>query len=452
MSLRLLYMYLTTPIACVIGLWRPFYGLLCLIFLYYFRPDIWNMPGWFRPIQWITISVGIGWIARTRTIRFNAIMGFSLFLLLAQLASAIAAHSSQDEALSAVNTISKLMIVQWLTLQLVDTPKKLNQFLWANIFGMLWNMKIVMVVGLRGGGGDDFRVNVAVGQGGGANYLAMIFVMFMPFLFLRWQSGARWEKRWALFFIPVVLLCIVFTGSRGGLLALGCVLIHGVLRSRRKFLGLVLAALSALFVWQMLPEGQKDRFAQGVGAEGKRDFASESRILLWKGGVNMFRDRPLLGVGPDNFPILSPKYAGFYASKNYEPYIPGKVKRGFVAHSTWAQTLAEGGILSIVPLLTIVILCFVAIRSARKDMGRDGPEAMEYRLHCGALEGLMIAMVVGSTFGSHIKLDPFWWYIGAMSALGTNASLAKHRASDDRRWQRLQARVPAPPRLSQSAR
>jgi O-antigen ligase len=439
-SLRFLYMLLTTPIACAFGLWRPFVGLLSLIFLYYFRPDIWNMPKWFRPIQFITISVGLGWLMRAKSFRLDSTMGFSLFLLLAQLASAVMAVRSSDTAFTAVETLAKVMTVQWLTLQLVTTSAQVNLFLWANIFGMLWNMKTVMVVGLRGGGDGDFRVNVAVGQGGGANYLAMLFVMFLPFLLIRFQTGRKWERMWSLGLIPIILMCIVFTGSRGGFLALGVVLLHAIVRSRYKVLGLVLAGLAAAFVWNLTPETQKTRFTRGVGAEGTRDWSAESRIRLWEAGWNMFKDHPLLGVGPDNFPLLSPRYAGFYAGKNFERYIPGVEKPGFVAHSTWFQTLAEGGVLSFVPLATILILCWVILGRVRKTMPRDTAIGRELYSHSVALEGCLLAMVVGSSFGSHMKLDPFWWYIGAIGALGLNAGEFEEALREKKRREALLGR------------
>ena len=51
MSLRLLFMLLYAPSACVAGLTKPFWGLLALVAMYYFRPDVWGAPSWFRPVM-----------------------------------------------------------------------------------------------------------------------------------------------------------------------------------------------------------------------------------------------------------------------------------------------------------------------------------------------------------------------------------------------------------------
>ena len=43
MSLRFLFMLIGfTPAAVGSSLWKPFVGLCFLVFLYYFRPGIWN--------------------------------------------------------------------------------------------------------------------------------------------------------------------------------------------------------------------------------------------------------------------------------------------------------------------------------------------------------------------------------------------------------------------------
>ncbi len=424
-SLRLAFMLVATPVACALGLWRPFWGLLCLIFLYYFRPDVWGMEAmpWFRPILWITIAVAVGWATRVRTFRFHGLLGLSLLVLLAHLVSSFTAVMDRDLALSCTTVLSKLMVVQFLALQLIDTPRKMTQFLWANILGMAWNMKTILVLGITGEGiKDDVRVDVAVGQGGGANYLAMLLVMFLPFLFLKFQNGTRKERQVSMAFGLAILLCVILTGSRGGFVALGITLFYILLQSNRKILGGLAVVFAAIVFFVVVPQTHVDRFMSGVGdAEGKRDFAAQSRIHLWNAAIRMFKEAPVLGVGPDNFQMLSPRYVGFYSGSSQTEYKPGVDEGGFVAHSTWFQTLAEGGLLSAIPFFLIFPIVFLTLRRARKLIPLSAPGGREYYTHSVGLEGLFVAFVIGSTFGSHIKLDFLWWYLGAASALYLNA-------------------------------
>ncbi|MAG57459.1 MAG: hypothetical protein CMJ83_14300 [Planctomycetes bacterium] len=424
-SLRLVFMLLYTPAAMTVSLGRPFWGLLMLVFLYYFRPEIWGAPEWFRPILWITISVGIGWAVKVRSFRFHPLMGVSLIVLLATLAGALTANSSTDAALDATWVLTKLLIVMFLTMQLVDTPKKINQFLWANVVGMLWNLKTILVVGARGG--DLERVNVAVGQGGGANYLAWVLVMMLAFLFTRFSSGSKKERTFIFALFPLYVLGAVFTGSRGGILQLFAVMTYLVLRSNRKVLGLTAGVLVAAILIVALPDAQWARLKRGVGPEEQRDFSAQSRVLLWRAAWTMFRESPVLGKGIDNYPLLSPRYAGFFAGKSPRPYEPGATGRGFVAHSTWFQTLAEGGIAVSLPFFALFPMAFLAMWQTRR-LPYDRRLRRRFVDMAVAMEGILIATIIASTFGSHMKIDFLWWFFGLFAAIHLTAEDAVVRS------------------------
>ncbi len=418
MSLRFLFMLMYTPTACAVSLWRPFYGLLMLVFLYYFRPEIWNAPTWFRPILFITVACLIGWAMHVRTLRFHPLMAVSLACLLGTLAGALMAKGDREVALGATWILTKLMIVQFLTMQLVDTPKKINQFLWANVSGMLWNLKTIIVTGA--GGGDLERVNVAAGQGGGANYLALVLIMMMPFFAMRFQHGSRREKMFILVLFPFYVLGAVFTGSRGGILQMMAVMSYLIFKSKKKAVGFATAALCGIIVLTFLPQAQWDRLKQGVGPSETRDFAAQSRILLWKAGWTMFREDPALGKGMDNYPLLSPRYVGFYAGRTPRPYTPGSRGPGFVAHSTWFQALGEGGLAMSLPLFALFPMAFYFLWKTRK-VALKPPWNQEFYVISISMAGLWIAFCVGSTFGSLMKIDFLWWYMGLTAAIHLTA-------------------------------
>lgn len=418
MSLRFLFMLMYTPAACVVSIWRPFYGLLMLVFLYYFRPDIWNAPSWFRPILFITIACLIGWAVHVRKFRFHPIMAVSIGCLLGALASALFANADREVALEGTWVLTKLMIVQFLTLQLVDTPRKINQFLWANVAGMLWNLKTIIVVGA--GGGDLERVNVAVGQGGGANYLALVLIMMMPFFAMRFQFGTKREKSFIFLLFPFYVVGAVFTGSRGGIVQMAAVMSYLILKSRKKLVGFATAGVCAVLVLMFLPETQWDRLKQGFAPAEQRDFAAQSRVLLWRAGWTMFREDPVFGKGMDNYPILSPQYAGFYAGRSPRKYTPGSTGSGFVAHSTWFQGLGEGGLVMCIPLFALFPMAFYFLgRSRRVPLAPKLRQ--EFYVVSVAMSGLWIAFCVASTFGSLMKIDFLWWYMGLTAAIHLTA-------------------------------
>jgi hypothetical protein len=65
------------------------------------------------------------------------------------------------------------------------------------------------------------------------------------------------------------------------------------------------------------------------------------------------------------------------------------------------------------------------------------------------LQGIFIAFIVSSTFGSHFKIDFMWWYFGAAGALQLiTESEVRKVALQRRREAALAASEPAEPALS----
>lgn len=145
----------------------------------------------------------------------------------------------------------------------------------------------------------------------------------------------------------------------------------------------------------------------------------------------------------DNYALLSPRYVGFYAGRTAAPYQPGVRGPGFVTHSTWFQTLAEGGLLTAVPFFGMLILAWFCTMRVKRSKVISGA-ADQLRAHATALQGMLIGIVITSTFGSHMKIDFVWWYAGLASALVLIMEQEKRAA---RRIEASQVAVEAPGEL-----
>ena len=170
----------------------------------------------------------------------------------------------------------------------------------------------------------------------------------------------------------------------------------------------------------------------------KRGFAANSRLDLWKAGWAMFLESPITGVGHDNYQLLSPRYTGYFAGKTPIPYRPElegtKGHRGFVAHSTWFQSLADGGLVSSIPFFALFLLCYVALRRTRR-MPLPPAEKREVYLISQIYELTLLAFIIASTFGSHMKIDFLWWYFGGVAAFEI---IVRQQVSQ---WQQIQRQV-----------
>ena len=413
MSLRFVFMAFFTPTAMFMGVARPFVGLLMLVFLYYFRPEVWGAPDWFRPIQFITLSVTAGWFMSVRTFKMPTIMVAAALTILAIVGSAFSPAANREAALAGASVLAKIVLVMFLTVQLVDSPKRINQLLWINVVGMIWNLKTILVSSME----SLERVNVGVGQGGGANYLAMVLVMQLPFLAMKTQYARGRERIFAFILAPVYVLCLVKTGSRSGLLALAVVVALIILRSRQRLVGVALSTILVGIVLIFLPPAQWARLKQGLGiGDVQRDGAAEARIALWGAGLKMFRENPIVGKGYSNFQRLSPRYAGIAAGRSAQAYRMGKKgQRGFVAHSTWLQTLAEGGLMTALPFFGMFLIGLFALQRTLK-LNLPPPYRRQFKVYVTSIQGMMLAYMVCGTFGSYIHMDFLWWYLGLAGA------------------------------------
>jgi len=78
-----------------------------------------------------------------------------------------------------------------------------------------------------------------------------------------------------------------------------------------------------------------------------RKVPLESRIDIYRGTLQMIADRPLLGVGPGNFPLVYPRYR----DKKLIAFINE-------THNDYLQFASEMGIFSLVAFLVLLFLYF----------------------------------------------------------------------------------------------
>jgi hypothetical protein len=141
------------------------------------------------------------------------------------------------------------------------------------------------------------------------------------------------------------------------------------------------------------------------------------RPLLWRAALDLWRSRPLLGVGPDNYRRL------------YEDVI-GPVSRGRTysdtrihANSLYFETLADLGLAGIAALLWIALALLRALRDA-SARGRIGG------LGCGMAAG---AFFVHGCFDYFFEFTPlfglFWMVLGLTAASARGPRLATQQGS-----------------------
>jgi O-antigen ligase len=192
---------------------------------------------------------------------------------------------------------------------------------------------------------------------------------------------------------------LYFTGSRGGLIAYGGMLVVSLwfLKPRRVAILRVLlaAALSVAVVLSLQRES-----AGGARLQEVDEFTSASRLALWGAAGAMFIQHPVLGVGYGNYRSL------------YGDYIPGAAPDQLDAHNLYLQFLSETGVIGFAIFLVVIILfARMAIKLARSP---DPFDCLVGIGMGGALTATLIHGMVDYLFNVSPQFGALFWLVLAL--------------------------------------
>ena len=175
--------------------------------------------------------------------------------------------------------------------------------------------------------------------------------------------------------VMAVALVLSFTRSAWLALLVGGLYLMAI--AKPKALALVPVAIVALYVFG--PSGLQERI------RSIRPEANQSRIVMWRTGLNMVAAHPLLGVGPER---VGPRFAEF------QPEDVEELPPGFYGHlhNLYIHYAAERG----VPAALIVLWLFGQILFDMRRGLKRLPKAYDDRrflLQAGAAGTLVIAVL-----------------------------------------------------------
>ena len=260
--------------------------------------------------------------------------------------------------------------------------------------------------------------------------MAMLTVVSLHVYAAGRRLWPRWKKAVYLALLPgSAILCVAGGSTRGAIFALAAVGVWWVVRTNYRLRAVLIMPVVAFAVWLAVPEGSKERF-RGIG----QDSTSTRRLTYWKHGMEMAAEYPVLGVGYNNW---IPYYHDHYPERSgaYEGF-EGKVD---VAHNVFVECVSELGYLGLLVFIFLIISTFAANHQTRKR-ARAGPGPPDdIAIQCAfALDGALIALIVGGLFIS-ILYYPFFWVNLALTIALNNSVAAPVRPSPNR----FRMRIPA---------
>jgi probable O-glycosylation ligase (exosortase A-associated) len=228
------------------------------------------------------------------------------------------------------------------------------------------------------------------------NFFAMHLLLGIPFYwYLSQRIHSRFWKLPALGMIPLAVLCVFLTASRGGLLGIAAA--FGVIawQSRHRVPALIGGGvLLAGFYVVAAPQTLKGRADTIVHYEG--EASAEGRIHSWHAGTKMMLANPLLGVGPAK-----------YVSE-YRFYDSSKPRQ---AHNILVQTGGEYGVTGLIFLVLFHIFVFRRLLKLKREYGGDDPLVESWTK---TLLASQVAFWVTAFFISAERYE-FGWFIGALA-------------------------------------
>lgn len=238
-------------------------------------------------------------------------------------------------------TFAQLLVAVWMIWELAPSVRHQRGLLTAYVLGayvaafdtILLYRKAASVLNRFAAGGAD------------ANDLAMVLALGLP---MAWYLGITYRKpilRWVCRgYLPVALVAIGLTGSRGGVLATTVALLIvplslTKLSPGRRATAIVILGLAGALAVAYTPETLITRLSTtGTELEGGR---LGGRGKYWKAGWEAFTQRPIMGYGTSGFKkAIAPTMGTAEVNVAHNSFLSVAVEEGFVGLLLYMTMLA----------------------------------------------------------------------------------------------------------------
>ena len=280
------------------------------------------------------------------------------------------------------------MMIVWLVWEFAESPLHLRSMLRAFVAGS-WVLAILTLANFAS------PQSIAEGQvrfvayGQDPNDVARFLDLGLPLAALSLNSETRWPARLlAVGYLPLGLVAVLLTASRGGFLAAllalaGCIVLLMRSHGRIVLAGVYSLPVLAAGLWFTVPHQTFERLATIPELLARGDLNQRSNI--WSAGWHAFIRAPILGTGAGSF----------VGAAGLSPID--------TAHNTVLNILVGGGLCAL--FLAIAILAL----AARSVLQAHGP--LRIALATALLVWTMTAMVAS------VEESRTTWFLIALIAL-----------------------------------
>ena len=261
---------------------------------------------------------------------------------------------------------------------LCDTPAKLHKTFtvvgWYAIFLLIYYVAYV----IANDTGETIRIRSSFF---GPLPLGYAVASMVPFIFyVATTTHFRFLRIVFIAAIPIAILLIIETGSRGPLLAIIAAFVFSLLRIQylvRVTIGFTVCTAAAYFYLSNQDLTENQGLGRILGETDAADKSSQGRIELFSSAWEQFLQFPLFGQGSGSFSY----FFNFTDERIY-------------AHNSYLEIAGEFGLVGLVMFFTILALCLVQILKLR-DKSEDMLETQSWSITC--IQMLFIIGFINST-------------------------------------------------------
>ena len=344
----LILIYGIAGLGSIAALRKPMIGLFIYVGFATLRPQgIW---GWAGDLSGVSLVVGIatlvGWLLHgcgsLKIGRGRAIV-IALMVFFAWAAFSATQATDQSVAYDSLTTMAKFVMPFLIGVTILETEDHSRWMLWVIVLSMGYvgfEMNLAYLTKGYNLAGDGFA-----GMDNNCFGVALVSTVG-PGLALVMGAKKWWERILGSVAVALMLHTILLTFSRGALVGLLMVGVTAFILMPKRPKYIAALAIAGILAVRFTGPQLAERYASAFTTEDQRDSSAESRVDLWRDCLNIALDKPLFGVGPANFSVVSHDLG----------YTEGKQ-----AHSVWMQTMAENGFPGVLALFGFFALAVVKL-------------------------------------------------------------------------------------------
>jgi hypothetical protein len=297
----------------------------------------------------------------------------------------------------------KLVVSFCLILAYGDSKKSIDNVVWAFILAVSIFAVAAFVIG--GSGRFEFIESYD------PNETALLFVLCFPFVFWKAVELKDWKKLLIIGLGALMVMGIIATSSRGGflgLLAVTIVIIGQYRRVTRISLLPFLIVPSLVFAIIYFYGGAeyKERIATIFNTEKNYNYTeSTGRIAVWKQGIDMMIENPVVGVGAYQFETAN--------GRMFKSESGGKWS---AAHNILIQVGAELGFPGLLAYCFIMFIVVMKLRKVASVKFGSNRKFSPNMMTSYALIGSWIGFMVSGSFLSVAYSNVFFLLLGLSCA------------------------------------